>query len=67
VVYSVCEFPNEDAAKAGRKASLKSFETVPNREIVLRKKSMLTIRQPATKTPASEDADAKAVRIFASL
>jgi len=67
MAFSVCEFANEDAAKAGRKASLRSLGMVPNREIVLRKKSMLTVRQPSVKTKASEDASAKAVRIFANL
>ncbi|MEO6420254.1 MAG: hypothetical protein ABIP39_12635, partial [Polyangiaceae bacterium] len=65
--FSVCEYADEAAAKAGRATSLKALAGVPNREIAVNKKTTLTVRQPPTKTPASEAAARKAAQIFATL
>ncbi|WP_394826537.1 hypothetical protein [Pendulispora albinea] len=68
LAFSVCEFATDEAAKKARRASQERLsKVVPNRESFLRKKSMLTIRQPPTKTAASEAAAGKAAQIFAAL
>jgi hypothetical protein len=67
MAFSVCEYADEAAAKAGRETSLKALAVVPNRDILVNKKTMLTVRQPATKTPASEAAEKKAAQVFSAL
>lgn len=67
MAYSVCEYADEAAAKAGRESSIKALAVVPNREISVNKKTTLTVRQPATKTSASEAAAKKAAQVFAKL
>jgi hypothetical protein len=67
MAFSVCEYVDEPSAKAGRDVSLKTLAMVPNREIFVNKKTTLTVRQPAKKTPASEAASKKAAQIFGKL
>ncbi len=67
MAFSVCEYADEAAAKAGRETSLKSLAVVPNRDILVNKKTTLTVRQPATKTPASEASEKKAAQVFSTL
>jgi hypothetical protein len=65
--YSVCEYASPEAAKSGRDASEKAFATVANRELATNKKTVLTILQPASKTPQSQDAAKKSFDVFAKL
>lgn len=67
MAFSVCEYADEAAAKAGRETSLKALAVVPNRDILVNKKTTLTVRQPAAKTPASEASAKKAAQVFSTL
>jgi hypothetical protein len=63
---SVCEYPDEKAADAGRAYSLETFQgAAPHRAIVVNKKTTLTL---STDGPLESDVDAKkAQEIFAKL
>jgi len=63
---SVCEHPDEAAATTGRDVSRKMFESVPNREVHLHKKTTLTIRQ-GTRNAESEARAKKMVELFRKL
>lgn len=66
VYVSVCEYPGEAEAKAGREYSLQTFAMIPNRKIFVNKKTTLTIGLGAAS--AKGDADAKkAAEAFAKL
>ena len=65
--FSVCEYDSPENAATGRETSKKAFEVVPNRELVLNKKTILTVRQPPVKTAESEATSKKAREIFAKL
>jgi len=65
--FSVCEFTDAAAAKAGKDGSEKALVTIPNRTLVVNKTTLLTVRQPATKTPASEALTKKAIDAFKKL
>jgi hypothetical protein len=63
---SVCEYPDEEAARKGREYSLEKFKAAnPNRIIVVNKKTTLTL---ITAAPIDSDVDAKrAAEIFQKL
>lgn len=63
---SVCEYPSEEAAEKGREGSLKSFQKVPNRDVLRHGTTTLTLRQGA-KTPASEAKVKKMIGAFEKL
>ncbi len=65
--YSVCEYASAEELKKGRDSSAKFFESVPNRELVANKKTLLTVRQPPVKTPESEAVAKKSVELFSKL
>jgi len=66
VTVSVCEYADEAAAAAGRDESVKAFAAIQNRDVFLRKATMLTLLQ-APKTPASEAEAKRAAEIFSSM
>ena len=45
VAVSVCEYRSEQAARAGREASLKAFASVAHREIAINRATTLTLRE----------------------
>jgi hypothetical protein len=54
VYTDVCEFADEASAKKGMDASTKAFATVPNRTLLLNKKTLLTLRDS---TPGPKSAE----------
>jgi len=66
VTVSVCEYEGEAAAAAGRDASVKAFAAVQNRDVFVRKATMLTLLQ-APKTPASEAEAKREAEIFSAM
>jgi hypothetical protein len=59
VYADVCEFSEAEKANASKEVSTKAFAAVPNRTLLVRKKTLLTIRQGS---PGPKDAaEAKAM------
>lgn len=63
---SVCEFDSAEAAKGGQDMSLKAFKTVPNRELLINKATLLTVRE-YSKTAEIDAASKRAKQLFMAL
>jgi hypothetical protein len=63
---SVCEFDSAAAAEGGRAMSLKAFKTVLNRELLINKATMLTVRE-YSKTPEIDAVSKRVQQLFTAL
>ena len=67
MAFSVMRVRRRGRRHCGSRDVFKALALVPNREIFVNKKTMLTVRQPPTKTPASEAATKKAAQVFTAM
>ncbi len=64
---SVCEYSDEDAAQKGRELSLTKFKDLPNRTILVNKKTTLTLAAIAAPPAAGDPEVSKASDVFSKL